>query len=89
MSNLDKDDVDLKRSQLKSVIYTKSFFLYTCRVKIAFFAREGGSESDLNANKVIDMINSGKAKELEENGFKVQSISSSKCLLIVTSLNRH
>ena len=47
---------------------------------MAFFAEDSESGSDLNANKVIDMIRSGKAKELEENGFKVQSVSSSKCL---------
>lgn len=58
----------------------KLFFLYTCRVKLAFFVEDSESGSDLNANKVIDMISSGKAKELEENGFKVQSVSSSKCL---------
>ncbi|XP_067023578.1 protocadherin Fat 4-like isoform X2 [Acropora muricata] len=46
-------------------------------VKLAFFAEDSESGSDLNANKVIDMISSGKAKELEENGFKVQSVSSS------------
>ena len=58
-----------------------SFFVH--RVKLTLFARESDSGNDVDAHKLIEMINSGEAKGLEENGFKVESVSTSKYLLLL------
>ena len=48
------------------------------RVKLTLFARDSESGSDLTASKIVEMINSGEAKGLEQYGFKVESVSTSK-----------
>lgn len=48
------------------------------RVKLTLFARDSESGSDLTAGKVVEMINSGEAEDLEQYGFKVESASTSK-----------
>lgn len=45
-------------------------------VKLELFARDE-SGNDLNSAEVIDMINSGRMEELEQNGFKVKSATAS------------
>lgn len=51
---------------------------FSSRVKLTLFARDGESGSDLEASKIIEMINSGEAEGLEQYGFKVESASASK-----------
>lgn len=51
-------------------------FLY--RVKLTLFARDSESGSDLDASKIIEMINNGEAEGLEQYGFKVESATASK-----------
>lgn len=48
------------------------------RVKLTLFARDSESGSDLTTSKIVEMINSGEAKGLEQYGFKVDSVSTSK-----------
>lgn len=44
---------------------------------LELFARDE-SGNDLNSAEVIDMINSGKMEELEQNGFKIEKATASE-----------
>ena len=54
-------------TQLNSVLY---FF---CRVTLRLFARDRETGRDLDASKIVKMINDGEAEGLEQYGFKVES----------------
>lgn len=64
----------LRKWQLCSI----AFFLFFCRVKLKLFARDRESGNDMDASKIVKMINDGEAEGLEQYGFKVESATQSK-----------